>query len=148
MRTSPSLIVPIRDRRSRRRILTLKNFGKVALGMIIFFAGLTIQSNYRHPENAGNYGRLLDKQVSSHVALEQKKADMVTAPIQDQTAADPVLVAPAARAQWLGVDAPATTATTVPVTDTNSVAGPNNVVIQRGKIDQQHPTLSGGIFRQ
>jgi hypothetical protein len=149
MGNRPDLIVPIRDRRQRRRILTLKNFGKVALGMIIFFAGLTMQSNYRKTDTNGDYGRLLGKQVSSHVAIEPRIPDIVTVPIQDQTAADPLLVAPAAREQWLGVNgSPATTAAIAPQTDSSAVAGPGGIVIVRSKIDQRHPTLSGGIFRQ
>ncbi|SRR6266550_4110382 len=147
MRNRPDLIVPIRDRRQRRRILTLKNLGKVAIGMLIFFAGLTMQSNYRKTDTNGDYGRLLGKQVSSHVSIEPRKPDIVTVPIQDQTAADPLLVAPAAREQWLGVNG-STTATVAQQTDSSAVAGPSGIVIVRGKIDQQHPTLSGGIFRQ
>jgi hypothetical protein len=147
MSNRPDLIVPIRDRRQRRRILTLKNLGKVALGMFIFFAGLTMQSNYRKTDTNGDYGRLLGKQVSSQVALEPKKPDIVTVPIQDQTAADPLLVAPAAREQWLGVNG-STNVTVARQTDSSAVAGPSGIVIVRGKIDQRHPTLSGGIFRQ
>ena len=148
MRNRPDLIVPIRDRRQRRRILTLKNLGKVAIGMLIFFAGLTMQSNYRKTDTNGDYGRLLGKQVSSHVAIEPRKPDIVAVPIQDQTAADPLLVAPAARGQWLGVNGSPSTVAGAPQTDSSAVAGPSGIVIVRGKIDQQHPTLSGGIFRQ
>lgn len=148
MGNRPDLIVPIRDRRQRRRILTLKNFGKVAIGMVIFFAGLTMQSHFRKTDTNGDYGRLLGKQVSGHAAIEPKKPDIVTVPIQDQTAADPLLVAPAAREQWLGVNGSPATAAIAPQTDSSAVAGPSGIVIVRGKIDQQHPTLSGGIFRQ
>ena len=147
MRNSPDLIVPIRDRRQHRRILTLKNFGRVAVAVIIFLAGLTLQSNYRHPKTGGDYGRLLDKQVSSHTPIEPKKASIVVAPIEDQTAADPLLVAPAAREQWLGVDG-TTVSNVAPQAETSAVGGPSGIVIVRGKIDQRHPTLSGGIFRQ
>src|SRR6266513_287026 len=148
MRNRPDLIVPIRDRRQRRRILTLKNLGKVAIGMLIFFAGLTMQSNYRKTDTNGDYGRLLGKQVSSHVAIEPRKPDIVAVPIQDQTAADPLLVAPAAREQWLGVNGSPPATALAPQTDSSAVAGPSGIVIVRGKIDQRHPTLSGGIFRQ
>lgn len=149
MGNRPDLIVPIRDRRQRRRILTLKNLGKVALGMVIFFAGLTMESNFRKSDTNGDYGRLLGKQVSSHVAIEPRKPNIVTVPIQDQTAADPLLIAPAAREQWLGVNgSPATAAIAPQQTDSSAIAGPSGIVIVRGKIDQRHPTLSGGIFRQ
>jgi hypothetical protein len=142
-----SLIVPIRDRRRRRRILTLKNFGRVLLGVTIFFAGLTIQSDFRHPQSATQYGRLFGKQVSGQTVVEPKKPDVITVtPIEDQTAADPLLVRAAARGQLL-LDQ---TSTTAPQTNANSVTGPGGVVIERSgtPIDQRHPTLSGGIFRQ
>ena len=146
MRNRPELIIPIRDRRSHRRVLTLKNFGKVAIALGIFFAGLTIESDFRHPNSGAEYGRLLDKQVSSHNAIEATKSDpIVTAPIEDQTAADPLLVSAQAREQWLHDEA---AATPVARTDSSSVSGPSGVVIVKGKIDQQHPVLSGGIFRQ
>jgi hypothetical protein len=144
MRHSPELIVPIRDRRSRHRILTLKNFAKVVIALGIFFAGLTIQSDFRHPNSSAEYGRLLDKQVSSHDVIEAKKDQIITAPIEDQTAADPLLVAAQAREQWLHQETPAPVAQT----DSSSVSGPSGIVIVRGKIDQRHPVLSGGIFRQ
>lgn len=142
-----SLIVPVRDRRQRRRILTLKNFGRVLLGVTIFFAGLTIQSDFRHEQPVAQYGRLFGKQVSGQAVVEPKKADVVTVtPIEDQTAADPLLVGAAARGQLL-LDQ---TTTTAPQTDANSVTGPGGVVIVRSgtPIDQRHPTLSGGVFRQ
>jgi hypothetical protein len=145
----PDLIVPIRDRRQRRRVLTLKNFGRLFLGVAILFAGLTIQSDLRHPKTGSEYGRLFGKQVSSQTAIEPKKLDVVTAaPIEDQTAADPLLVAAAAREQYLHVES--TTTAGVPQTGTNGVTGTDGTVIVRGgsAIDQRHPTLSGGIFRQ
>ena len=143
-----TLMVPIRDRRRRRRVLTLKNFGRVLLGVTIFFAGLTMQSDFRHSKTENEYGRLFGKQVSSQTAIEPKKLDVITVPIEDQTAADPLLVAAAAREQYLRGEA--TTTADVPQTDTGSVTGPGGVVIVRsaGQIDQRHPTLSGGIFRQ
>lgn len=145
-----TLIVPIRDRRQRRRVLTLKNFGRVLLGVTIFFAGVTINSDLRHPKPVGDYGRLFGKQVSGQTAVEPKKFDVVTAaPIEDQTAADPLLVGAAAREQYLRVES--TTTADVSQTNANSVNGPNGIVIVRSSstpIDQRHPTLSGGIFRQ
>lgn len=140
----PELIVPIRDRRRRRRILTLKNFAKVVVALGIFFAGLTIQSDFRHPNSSSPYGRLLDKQVSGHAVMPTKTEQIITAPIEDQTAADPLLVSAQAREQWLKDQTPAPVAHT----DSSGVSGPSGIVIVRGKIDQAHPVLSGGIFRQ
>ena len=151
MRHRPDLIVPIRDRRQRRRILTLKNFRWVFLVIISFFLGITIQSDLRHPAGSG-YGRLFGKQVSGQIAVTPKKPDVITeSAIEDQKAADPLLLSAAAREQYLGVTTSAQQLTpppaAAPASGTDVVNGPNGVTIVRGKTEQQ-PTLSGGIFRQ
>jgi hypothetical protein len=138
MRTRPDLIVPIRDRRQHRRILTLKNFAYVFFAVIIFFAGLTMQSDFRHKDKSEDYGRLFGKQVHVDAVVEPKKADVVVAPIEDQTAADPLLISAQKREEWLRVE-PATTAT--------STQGPG-IVVTRQNPQPSQPLLSGGIFRQ
>ncbi len=153
MRSRPDLIVPIRDRRQHKRILTLKNFGKVALGIAIFFLGVTIRSDLRRSPS-GDYGRLFGKQVSGQTSVQPKRVDVVReAPVVDQTAADPWLLAPAAREQYLGVNLSVQpTASQVPPAqaapgEAAVVNGPNGVTIVRGEATKQ-PTLSGGVFRQ
>jgi hypothetical protein len=159
MRSRPSLVVPIRDRRQRRRILTLKNFRKFVLGVAIFFLGVTIQSDLRHPPS-GSYGRLFSKQVFSQADAPRQKVEVVReAPVIDQTAADPLLLAPAAREQYLGVNGPLQRANVEPalsrfapagepaLRDLAIVGGPDGVAIVRGEATKR-PTLSGGIFRQ
>ncbi len=154
MRTRPDLIVPIRDRRRRKRILTLKNFRNLVLVAAVFFAGVTIQSDLRHPRS-GDYGSLFGKQVSGQMETSAKKLDVIReAPVIDQTSADPLLVAPAAREQYLGVDnAPQQTGLITaqpldaPRANVAIVSGPNGVTIVRGDAAYR-PTLSGGIFRQ
>jgi hypothetical protein len=159
MRSRPDLIIPIRDRRQRRRILTLKNFYKAAIVAIVLFAGLTIYSDIRHPHSNGDYGRLFGKQVSGQVPeVKKPPVDVVKeAPVPDQTAADPLLVAAQAREQYLGNPTltPAPVAANVPpppppVTNSDGsavVGGPNGVTIVKGKTNTK-PTLQGGIFRQ
>lgn len=156
MRSRSDLIIPIRDRRQRRRILTLKNFYKAAIVAIVLFAGLTIYFDVRHPRNNGDYGRLFGKQVSGQVPQVTKPpVDVVReAPVPDQTAADPLLVAAQVREQYLGnptlTPAPvtATAMTTPPATNSDGtvVGGPNGVIIVKGKTNTK-PTLQGGIFR-
>ena len=147
MRQRPILIVPIRDRRKRRRILTLKNFRWVLIAFVSFFLGVTIQSDLRHPSGS-DYGRLFGKQVSSQLVITPKNSDVVTEkPIEDQTAADPLLLSAAAREQYLGVTARAPELAPALPSGANVVSGPNGVTIVRGKTEE-HPTLSGGIFRQ
>ena len=104
MRHRPDLIVPIRDRRSRKRILTLKNFRYAAIAIAVLFVALTIQSDLRHHKGDG-YGRLFGKQVSGQPDVVAQKVEVVhEAPVPDQTAADALLLAPAAREQYLGID--------------------------------------------
>ena len=157
MRRRPDLIVPIRDRRQRRRILTLKNFRKAFLGVAILFLIMTIQFDLRH-SNTDHYGRLFGSQVSSQTTIAAKRFDVVReAPVPDQTAVDPLLLSAAIREQYLGVDAPLQpVVSSSPVTappldapggDAAIVAGPNGVTIVKGEAPKR-PTLSGGVFRQ
>jgi hypothetical protein len=157
MSSSPDLIVPIRDRRQSRRILTLRNFRKALLGVAVLFLVLTIQFDLRH-SNSDHYGRLFGSQVSSQTTIAAKKFDVVReAPVPDQTAVDPLLLSAAVREQYLGVDAPLQPVTTTgavtaqpldaPHGDVAIVSGPNGVTIVKGEAPKR-PTLSGGVFRQ
>jgi hypothetical protein len=154
MKRRPDLIVPIRDRRQHKRILTFKNFRNLLLAIAVLFAVLTIDPRHHA---ADNYGRLFGKQVSGQTDISQRTPDIVReAPVVDQTSADPLLIAPAAREQYLGatdlpvvnsgvmtvrpLDAPRGNGTTI-------VGGPEGVTIVQGQ-SPQRPALSGGIFRQ
>ncbi len=156
MARRPDLIVPIRDRRTRKRILTLRNFGWAALAGVLVFAGLTIESSMRNPKSDGEYGRLFGKQVSGQAPAVAKAApDIVReAPVPDQTAADPTLVGAAARAQMLEAQpltppVPAPVAVPAPVlgTDVSIVGDANGVRLTRTD-SAARPKLSGGIFKQ
>jgi len=161
MKTRPDLIVPIRDRRSRKRVLTLKNFGYAAIALVVVFAALTLQSDLRHSKG-DSYGRLFGKQVSGQPDVVPQKVDIVReAPVPDETSADPLLIAPAAREQYLGVNSSnmpqpqpvvsSSVMTSQPVPTTQGgvqiVGGPEGVTITKGQATPR-PTLSGGIFRQ
>jgi hypothetical protein len=159
MKQRPNLMVPIRDRRQRKRILTLKNFGKFALMMAIVLLGITIVLHLDQKAN-GDYGRLFGKQVPRQTEIARRPVDVIreAPPVVDQTAADPMLVAPAAREQYLGVDSanrPVVTSgvmTAQPLdaprgTGTSIVGGPEGVAVVKGGTPQR-PALSGGIFRQ
>ncbi|HLJ73410.1 MAG TPA: hypothetical protein VKU62_02410 [Thermoanaerobaculia bacterium] len=136
----PDLIVPIRDRRQHRRILTLKNFGRAFIVLAVMFIGLTVYST-RSAKTANDYGRLFGKQVSSQTTIATPKYEVVKeAPVNDQTAADPLLVDAQRREQWLSV---ATTATTTAAPQTNT-----GIAVTQSTPQQSRPLLSGGIFRQ
>jgi hypothetical protein len=100
-RPQSELIVPIRDRRQHRRILTLKNFGYAVLVIVAIFAGITIEANLRKG-NTADYGRLYGERVQVTNEFSGKKPMIVQeGQINDSTAADPTLVGAQARAQIL-----------------------------------------------
>jgi hypothetical protein len=164
MKTRPDLLVPVRDRRSRKRVLTLRNFGYAAIAFVVVFAAVTIQSDLRHTKG-DSYGRLFGKQVSGQPDVVPQKVDIVTeAPVPDETSADPLLIAPAAREQYLGVNSSnmpqppqpqpivsSSVITPQPLATAQGavsiVGGPEGVTITKDQA-KQRPTLSGGIFRQ
>ncbi|HKO54531.1 MAG TPA: hypothetical protein VJ276_01560 [Thermoanaerobaculia bacterium] len=96
-------ILPIHDRRRHRRILTLKNFG-IALGVAaVLFVIINIVSEVRRPK-AGEYGRLVAREVPRSEIQPQTREIVAEAPVPDETSADPMLITSQARAQYLGVD--------------------------------------------
>jgi hypothetical protein len=157
-RRHPDLIVPIRDRRQRKRYLTLKNFG-IAMGVfVVLFIAITIRSEMRG-NGPSNYGRLVERELPP-VAHEQKPVEVVReTPTVDveQTHADPMLTAPMAREQWLHAQTE-TAAVPVPIaprvaasvvsgeTEVAIVGGPEGVqIVQK---ERRRPTLSGGFGRK
>jgi hypothetical protein len=155
IRSRPDLIVPIHDRRQRRRYLTLKNLGWATLAAGVLFVGISIYSEMRSTGPA-NYGRLVEREMSP---VEQKPVEVVkeTPTVdQEQTHADPMLVQSAAREQWLQaqtttpavVDVPprAAAALATGETDVVVVGGPEGVkIVQR---ERRRPTLTGGFGRE
>lgn len=150
------LIVPIRDRRQHRRILTLKNFASTLLVMIVLLVGITVAAALRHPNMTDDFGRLYGRQLPSATSVP-KKPEIVyeAAPIADANSADPMLVAPAAREQiLLGSNAqrpaPAVASMTPPAPSSSArmtiVGGPEGVSIVRQ--NEMQPVLGGGFMRQ
>jgi hypothetical protein len=161
MRHRPDLIVPIHDRRKRRRILTLKNFAIALIAFVVIFAGISIRSELRGTN--ADYGRLMERELPP-AATADKPVEVVTEaapqPVPDATHADPMLLAPAAREQWLHGDpndpnAPvATTAEILPRAETSVVTGETRVAIVGGtegvtvvKRERRQPVLAGGFGR-
>ena len=155
-RHRPDLIVPIRDRRQRKRYLTLKNFAIAAVAAGVLFVGISIRSEMRGTGPA-HYGRLVEREMPQ---VEQRRPVEVVAEAptvdQEQTHADPMLVQAAARGQWLRdqsttpvvVDVPprAAAAMATGATDVVIVGGPEGVkIVQR---ERRKPTLTGGFGRQ
>jgi hypothetical protein len=158
----PLLIVPIRDRRQRRRILTIRNCAIAMLSLAVIFAAISIY-NDRRSAPAGEYGRLFGSQVPAN-APTPRRVDVVTeAPVNDGRAADPMLTAPAAREQLLlaNTNAPAPVAPPVPISapsaignvsahGTTIVGDGNGVAVVHASTTSTaaRPVLSGGIFKQ
>ena len=154
----PDLIVPIKDRRQHKRYLTLKNFGLFVIAMLALFAVVTIRSEMRGLK-PGDYGRLFGREAA--VPVEQKPVEVVREappPVDDSTHADPMLVAPAERAQWLQDDTATTTIVpapmSVPVTTADIRGGRADVAIVGGadgvavvRTEKKKPILSGGFGR-
>ncbi|HET8773422.1 MAG TPA: hypothetical protein VFP80_06515 [Thermoanaerobaculia bacterium] len=155
MSSRPDLIVPIRDRRRRKRILTLKHFGIVMAVLAVAFVAISIRSEMRGLGPSG-YGRLFNREVPP--AVEAKPMEVVheaePAAVADQTHVDPMLVQPMERSQWLVDETAATTATVVPVVNAASVRGDGDVAIVGGsdgvtvvRQERRKPVLSGGFGR-
>lgn len=156
LRHRPDLIVPIRDRRQRKRYLTLKNFGYALIAAAVLFLAITIRSEMRGTGTT-SYGRLVERGMPK---VEQKPHEVISeAPIvdQEQTHADPMLTQAAARERYLqaqttaapvvvAVPPRAAAAITTGETDVVIVGGPEGVkVVQR---ERRKPTLTGGFGKQ
>lgn len=160
-RSRAELIVPVRDRRQRRRILTLRNFAIAAAVGVAVLVGITIEANLRNPKTE-DYGRLYGNRIAQQVPPVERKADIIQeGTINDQVAADPTLVAAQARAQILTGEADApltTTATATSALQPPAMLGHDNagrLVVVGGPegvtLVQQHnakPVLGGGFGRQ
>jgi hypothetical protein len=152
MRPRSDLIVPIKDRRQHKRYLTLKNAGIASAVAFVGFIAVSIYSEIRRPA-PNDYGRLARREIPPPpVAQKPMAVVQETSAIDDQAHADPMLVAPAAREQWLG-DTTSSAAIIpppppVPIARGDSVAivgGPGGIAIV--KQDRRKPQLSGGFGR-
>jgi hypothetical protein len=160
MRRKQPLIVPIRDRRQRRRYLTLRNFRNVLIVATVLFLAVTIYSELRGPRS-GDYGRLYSSELPPVPTPKPMSVVREAVPhtVEDHTHADPTLVEPMAREQWLHTEASATT--TVPAVtgapivtvqtpragdDVTISGGPEGLVITRGQ--RRREVLAGGFGRQ
>jgi hypothetical protein len=159
----PLLIVPIRDRRQSRRILTIRNCAISMLSVAVVIASISIYNQTRRGA-AGEYGRLFRTEVPAPDAGTARKNDVISeGPVADQSASDPMLVAPAAREQLLVANSnvPATTTTIAPAPPAPPLVGGEGhgtTIVGDGKgvtivkapstSTAPQPVLSGGIFKE
>ncbi len=168
MSRTPLLIVPIRDRRQRRRILTIKNCAITMLSLAVVFAVISIYSEARRGKG-GDYGRLFGTQVGNASRGVSRNLEVVhEGSVDDQSAPDPMLVAPAGREQLLmaksnvdptpattsEVSAPPRTIVVVPANakahGTTIVGDGNGIVVAKPTATSTagRPVLTGGIFKE
>ena len=134
--------------------MTLKNFGYATIAAAILFLGITIRSEMRGTGPA-NYGRIVERELPK---VEQKPMEVVREmPTVDteQTHADPMLIEPMAREQWLHAEEAAPVVQVPPraaasmatgATDVVIVGGPEGVkIVQR---ERRQPVLRGGFGRR
>lgn len=149
-------IVPIRDRRRGRRILTLRNLGFAALALLIIFLGISLRSEMRGGTASGDYGRLYSNELPKLAPIAKAPEVVTEAPAQidDQNAADPTLMQPQARAQWLepAPVAPPVTPSTPPRPPAGRgevaiVGGPDGVTTTSTSGQEPRRVLRGGIFK-
>jgi hypothetical protein len=135
------------ERRQHRRILTLKNFGFFMVFVVIVYAGLSVDDWLRGSFAGG--GRLMPRGVVRQDV--RTPAQIVTeAPVSEQTSADPLLLAPAAREQeFLSTATPAKPVEPVRTDNAVGIVGDaSSITIVRSGKDSKRPVLSGGIFKQ
>jgi hypothetical protein len=133
------------------------------LSLAVVFATISIYSEARRGK-ASDYGRLFGSQVGAPARDVSRNVEIVPeGSVADQSAPDPMLVAPAAREQLLmaksNVDpAPVPTTSVAPIvvvpanakTHETTITGDSNgiVVAKPASSTAAHPVLSGGIFKQ
>jgi hypothetical protein len=167
-RSRSDLVVPIRDRRQHRRIVTLPNFAKALLGLAILIAAANILSDAR-AKHDGEYGRLFGHELAKVDSATAHHIDVVTeAPVQESERADPLLLGAAAREQYLGTSQQPTTAQAQVLPEGDGfaprqpvlgqthghvaiVGGAEGVSVVSASGNQKQPpnqpTLTGGIFK-
>jgi hypothetical protein len=164
MRRKRDLIVPIHDRRKGKRYLTLKNFGVATVAFTVLFAGVHVLSELRG--TSADYGRLMNRELPSE-PIHTKPVEVVTEaappPVPDATHADPLLVEPMVRGQWLQGDPQGALTTAEPAAshgmpmqraEASVATGETRVAIVGGiegvnvvKRERTKPVLSGGFGR-
>lgn len=141
--------------------MTLRNFGWMVVAIVIALALINVASELRAPR-AGDYGRLFTKRVvDEDKNVHPAPAVVHEAEVPDQDRVDPMLIAPAARTEYLGtspaatmpIAAPPAMATTSPARHTLAdhskieIVGSGDGVRIEARTTAAAPKLSGGIFR-
>lgn len=159
MNRRPDLIVPIRDRRQHKRYLTLKNVRNVSIVLLAVFLIITIHGEMSGLK-PGEHGRIFRKELPEPPAAAQPvEVVREEAPpvVPDADSADPTLMEPMARAQWLEAQPEEPAATVAAITAPTlraPVQGDARIAIVGGaegisvvKESRKRPVLTGGFGR-
>lgn len=150
--------VPLVERRRRRRIVTLRNFGAFLLIALLVLAMVNIRSEMRDT-TGGDYGRLYGRGIDSVTGVAPRAAGEAGGEIEDAVSPDPFSLDAARREQYLGatrlspvplVDPqPAATAYVPPPSGSNVriVGGPEGVAVVKEE-RRPAPPLGGGFGRE
>jgi hypothetical protein len=152
---APLLIVPIRDRRQGRRILTIRNCAITMLAVAVVIASISIYSQRRRGE-----GRELFRTETPAANGVARNDDIISeGDAIDQNPPAPMLAAPAAREYVpLPAPAPATRITKITPAPPVVIEGHGTAIVGDGEAVKvikapatstaPPPPLSGGIFKQ
>ncbi|MEA2164901.1 MAG: hypothetical protein QOK37_3028 [Thermoanaerobaculia bacterium] len=136
----PLIIVPVRDRRQRRRILTIRNCAITMLSIAIVLASIAIYSA-RGQKRADEYGRLFGTQAGKpNHDLTRNVSVVEEGSVTDQASTDPMLVAPAVREQLLMAPSNEVRTTT---SSTSFTTAPAVVAPSRGTANGHGTTIVG-----
>lgn len=149
-------VVPTVERRTRRRIVTLRNFGIAAVVVLLIIAALNIRSEMRDTTGDEDFGRLYGREMKKTPEVEPVPVtERAIAPVDESASGDPFSLDAAAREQYLG--SPSLTpepvinadpgAATIPRGESESrvriVGGPDGVELVQE--ERQKPQLGGGF---
>ena len=157
---TPDSRVPAVERRSRRRILTLRNVRNGFIAALAVVAALNIRSEMRDSTNSEEFGRLYQQDISKAPQPQATTAASVMeiAPVDEAASADPFALDAARREQYLGQTPLEPVALIDPVAPTPEIApadgdsvrivgGPEGVTLIR-EDRKRGPALGGGFGRQ
>lgn len=94
---------PPRDRRSGRRIFTVKNVGLTLAALAVLFLFVSYLSEFRHTK-PGEYGGLYSRRNKESVNVPAPHYEVVKeGQVSESSSADPMLIETARKEQMLGV---------------------------------------------
>lgn len=141
MKPRGDLIVPIRDRRQHRRLLTKRNVAGSGIALVLIFLVLTFAGEHRGTPR--DYGRLFSSEQPKTETVTRRIEVVHEAPVGDQPApaAAAVLIEPGSEVQ------PQPEQTTSVTESSVAIVGDSTGVEIRRPDGTKADHLRGGIFK-